>query len=122
MTAAAARAAKIVDAPAAVTAISEVQIEREAAHGQVPKILEFTPGGMFLKRKRPSASVISICLSSLISTLTATTPSPSLTTRPTIRPGCWAAASRQKTADSATTASLQTLIIAGISCFFPEFG
>ena len=41
---AAAQAAKIVDAPSAVTSISEVQIERQAAHGQVPKILEFTPG------------------------------------------------------------------------------
>jgi iron complex outermembrane receptor protein len=39
-----ARAAKIVDAPAAVTAISEEQIEQEASTGQVPKILEFTPG------------------------------------------------------------------------------
>ncbi len=44
VTAGAARAAKIVDAPAAVTSIPEEQIEREAAHGQVPKILEFTPG------------------------------------------------------------------------------
>ena len=38
------RAAKIVDAPAAVTSIPEEQIERQASHGQVPKILEFTPG------------------------------------------------------------------------------
>jgi len=44
VTAAAAQAAKIVDAPAAVTSIDEEQIEREAAHGQLPKILEFTPG------------------------------------------------------------------------------
>ena len=42
--AAAARAAKIVDAPSAVTSIPEEQIERQAAHGQVPKVLEFTPG------------------------------------------------------------------------------
>jgi len=41
---AAARAAKIVDAPAAVTSIPEEQIERHAATGQVPKVLEFTPG------------------------------------------------------------------------------
>ena len=41
---AAARAAKIVDAPAAVTSIPEEQIEQQAAQGQVPKILEFTPG------------------------------------------------------------------------------
>ena len=41
---AAARAAKIVDAPAAVTAIPAEQIERQASHGQVPKVLEFTPG------------------------------------------------------------------------------
>ena len=38
------RAAKIVDAPAAVTAIPEEQIERQASTGQVPKVLEFTPG------------------------------------------------------------------------------
>ena len=44
VTAGAARAAKIVDAPAAVTSIPEEQIEREASTGQVPKILEFTPG------------------------------------------------------------------------------
>lgn len=41
---AAARAAKIVDAPAAVTEIPEEQIERSASTGQVPKLLEFTPG------------------------------------------------------------------------------
>jgi iron complex outermembrane receptor protein len=41
---AAARAAKIVDAPAAVTAIPEEKIERQASTGQVPKVLEFTPG------------------------------------------------------------------------------
>jgi outer membrane receptor protein involved in Fe transport len=41
---AAARAAKIVDAPAAVTAIGGEQIEQQASHGQVPKVLEFTPG------------------------------------------------------------------------------
>jgi iron complex outermembrane receptor protein len=44
VTAGAARAAKIVDAPAAVTSIQEEVIEREAAHGQLPKVLEFTPG------------------------------------------------------------------------------
>jgi iron complex outermembrane receptor protein len=41
---AAARAAKIVDAPSAVTEIPEEQVERAAATGQVPKVLEFTPG------------------------------------------------------------------------------
>lgn len=35
---------RIVDAPAAVTVVEEAQIEREAAHGQLPKILETTPG------------------------------------------------------------------------------
>jgi len=38
------RAERIVEAPAAVTVIGEEEIAREAAHGQVPKILEFTPG------------------------------------------------------------------------------
>ena len=37
-------AAKVVDAPAAVTSIPVQQIEQQAAQGQVPKILEFTPG------------------------------------------------------------------------------
>lgn len=41
---AAARAAKIVDAPAAVTSVTEEEIEEQASTGQVPKILEFTPG------------------------------------------------------------------------------
>lgn len=35
---------RVVDAPAAVTVVSEEQIEANAAHGQVPKLLEFTPG------------------------------------------------------------------------------
>jgi outer membrane receptor protein involved in Fe transport len=39
-----ARAAKIVDAPSAVTSIPKEQIQEQASHGQVPKILEFTPG------------------------------------------------------------------------------
>jgi iron complex outermembrane receptor protein len=38
------RAEKITEAPAAVTVVSSDQIAREAAHGQVPKLLEFTPG------------------------------------------------------------------------------
>ncbi|MDX1645240.1 MAG: TonB-dependent receptor plug domain-containing protein, partial [Thermoanaerobaculia bacterium] len=38
------RQERIVEAPAAVTIVGEQQIEREAAHGQVPKLLEFTPG------------------------------------------------------------------------------
>jgi len=37
-------ATKVVDAPAAVTSIFEEQIEQQASLGQVPKILEFTPG------------------------------------------------------------------------------
>ncbi len=35
---------RVVDAPAAVTTVTEKEIERQAAHGQVPKLLEFTPG------------------------------------------------------------------------------
>src|SRR5262245_13445956 len=35
---------KVVDAPAAVTEIPAEQIEQQASLGQVPKILEFTPG------------------------------------------------------------------------------
>lgn len=38
------RRERIVEAPAAVTVIAEEQIQREAAHGQLPKLLEFTPG------------------------------------------------------------------------------
>ena len=38
------RMEKIVDAPAAITVIPEQQIEMEASTGQVPKLLEFTPG------------------------------------------------------------------------------
>ena len=38
------RRERIVEAPAAVTVISEDQIERESSHGQLPKLLEFTPG------------------------------------------------------------------------------
>ncbi|HEX5044134.1 MAG TPA: TonB-dependent receptor [Candidatus Polarisedimenticolaceae bacterium] len=37
-------ATKVVDAPAAVTAIHEEEIQQQAAQGQVPKLLEFTPG------------------------------------------------------------------------------
>lgn len=37
-------ATKVVDAPAAVTAIHEEEIAQQASAGQVPKILEFTPG------------------------------------------------------------------------------
>jgi iron complex outermembrane receptor protein len=35
---------RITEAPAAITVISEAQIEREGNSGQVPKLLEFTPG------------------------------------------------------------------------------
>jgi outer membrane receptor for ferrienterochelin and colicins len=38
------REERITEAPAAVTVISQQEIEREAATGQVPKLLEFTPG------------------------------------------------------------------------------
>jgi iron complex outermembrane receptor protein len=35
---------RIVEAPAAVTVISEQELERESSHGQLAKVLEFTPG------------------------------------------------------------------------------
>lgn len=38
------RQERVVDAPAAVTVISEAEIKEEAASGQLPKLLEFTPG------------------------------------------------------------------------------
>lgn len=38
------RRERIVEAPAAVTVVSEQELEREASHGQVAKVLEFTPG------------------------------------------------------------------------------
>ncbi len=38
------RAEKITEAPAAVTVLGNEEISREAAHGLVPKLLEFTPG------------------------------------------------------------------------------
>lgn len=38
------RQERVVDAPAAVTVVSEEQIEANAATGQLPKLLEFTPG------------------------------------------------------------------------------
>jgi iron complex outermembrane receptor protein len=38
------RVERIVEAPAAVTVVDEKEIEREAAHGQLPKLLEYTPG------------------------------------------------------------------------------
>lgn len=44
VTSASRRAEKITEAPAAVTVITSEEISREAAHGQVPKLLEFTPG------------------------------------------------------------------------------
>jgi outer membrane receptor protein involved in Fe transport len=37
-------ATKVVDAPAAITSIPAQQIEHQASEGQVPKLLEFTPG------------------------------------------------------------------------------
>ncbi|HVF59536.1 MAG TPA: TonB-dependent receptor [Thermoanaerobaculia bacterium] len=44
VTSASRRAERITEAPAAVTVVTEQEIEREAAHGQLPKLLEFTPG------------------------------------------------------------------------------
>ena len=38
------RVERIVEAPAAVTLVTEEEIERQASHGQLPKLLEFTPG------------------------------------------------------------------------------
>jgi iron complex outermembrane receptor protein len=38
------RRERIVEAPAAITIVSEQELEREAAHGQLAKVLEFTPG------------------------------------------------------------------------------
>ncbi|MDY7091828.1 MAG: carboxypeptidase regulatory-like domain-containing protein [Acidobacteriota bacterium] len=38
------RAERIVEAPAAVTTIPQETIQREAAHGQLPKLLENSPG------------------------------------------------------------------------------
>ncbi len=38
------RAERIVDAPAAVTLVTAEEIERQASTGQLPKLLEFTPG------------------------------------------------------------------------------
>jgi hypothetical protein len=39
------RRERIVEAPAAVTVVTQEAIARQAAHGQVPKLVEFTPGG-----------------------------------------------------------------------------
>ncbi|TDI48699.1 MAG: TonB-dependent receptor [Acidobacteria bacterium] len=38
------RVERIVDAPAAISVVSEQQIERQAGHAQLPKLLEFAPG------------------------------------------------------------------------------
>jgi iron complex outermembrane receptor protein len=38
------RAERITEAPAAVTVVAAAEIERQSAHGQLPKLLEFTPG------------------------------------------------------------------------------
>jgi outer membrane receptor for ferrienterochelin and colicins len=35
---------RIVDAPTAISVVTERQIERQAGHGQLPKLLEFVPG------------------------------------------------------------------------------
>ncbi len=44
VTSASRRTERVVDAPAAVTVVTEAEIERQASHGQLPKVLEFTPG------------------------------------------------------------------------------
>jgi iron complex outermembrane receptor protein len=44
VTSASRREERVTQAPAAVTVVSEQQIERQAASGEVPKLLEFTPG------------------------------------------------------------------------------
>jgi len=38
------RVERVTEAPAAVTVLSELEIERQSASGQLPKLLEFTPG------------------------------------------------------------------------------
>jgi len=38
------RTERIVDAPSAITRVLPEEIERKASHGQLPKLLEFTPG------------------------------------------------------------------------------
>jgi outer membrane receptor protein involved in Fe transport len=38
------RRERVVEAPAAITVVSEEDIARESSHGQLPKVLEFTPG------------------------------------------------------------------------------
>lgn len=38
------RAERIVDAPSAVTIVTAKDIEKQASHGQLPKLLEFSPG------------------------------------------------------------------------------
>src|SRR5690606_33401083 len=38
------RAERVTEAPAAVSVIPAAEIAREASHGQLPKLLEFTPG------------------------------------------------------------------------------
>ena len=38
------RTEQVIDAPAAVSVVEEAEIEREAAHGQLPKLLETAPG------------------------------------------------------------------------------
>jgi iron complex outermembrane receptor protein len=38
------RQERIVDAPSAVSVVSEVEIQRQTSHSQVPKLIEFTPG------------------------------------------------------------------------------
>jgi outer membrane receptor protein involved in Fe transport len=40
---------RIVEAPASATLVAEADIERKASHGQVPKLLEYTPGAQVVQ-------------------------------------------------------------------------
>ena len=44
VTSASRRIERIVEAPASISSISDIEIKRNSSHGQVPKLLEFTPG------------------------------------------------------------------------------
>ena len=43
------RVERVVEAPAATTVVPETQIVRSAQHGQVPKLLQFTPGAQVMQ-------------------------------------------------------------------------
>ena len=44
VTSASRRPERLVEAPAAITIVTDAEIQRQASHGQIPKLLEFTPG------------------------------------------------------------------------------